>query len=80
MFFALKEAYVPASLHLAITCLNVLSLQILGRIIGPVLTVTLFTVLVCYASTKGYKLVLINSIVPLLSVVVSPSIRAQHCS
>jgi putative membrane protein len=32
--------------------------------------VTLFTILVCYASTKGYKLVLINSIVPLLSVVV----------
>ncbi|KAF5330581.1 hypothetical protein D9619_005909 [Psilocybe cf. subviscida] len=44
--------------------------SIISRIIGPVLTVTLFTVLVCYASTKGYKLVLINSIVPLLSVVV----------
>ncbi|KAF8969862.1 Bestrophin, RFP-TM, chloride channel-domain-containing protein [Flammula alnicola] len=44
--------------------------SILGRIIGPVLTVTLFSALVCYASTKGYKLVLINSIVPLLSVVV----------
>jgi putative membrane protein len=43
----------------------------MGRILGPVLTVTLFSILVCYAATKGYKLVLMNSIVPLLSVVVS---------
>ncbi|KAF9475056.1 hypothetical protein BDN70DRAFT_936181 [Pholiota conissans] len=44
--------------------------SIIPRIIGPVLTVTLFSAFVCYASTKGYKLVLLNSIVPLLSVVV----------
>ncbi|KDR73435.1 hypothetical protein GALMADRAFT_227883 [Galerina marginata CBS 339.88] len=44
--------------------------SIIGRIIGPVLTVTLFSVLVCSASERGYRLVIINSIVPLLSVVV----------
>ncbi|KAH9483764.1 UPF0187 protein [Psilocybe cubensis] len=44
--------------------------SIMGRIVGPVLTVTLFSMLVCHASNRGYKLVLINSIVPLLSVVV----------
>ncbi|KAF8803559.1 UPF0187-domain-containing protein [Phlegmacium glaucopus] len=44
--------------------------SIIGRIAGPVLTVTLFSVLVVYASLHGYKLVLTNSIVPLLSVVV----------
>jgi len=44
--------------------------SIMGRILGPVLTVTFFSILVCYAGTKGYKLVLMNSIVPLLSVVV----------
>lgn len=43
----------------------------MGRIVGPVLTVTLFSILVSYAATKGHKLFLINSIVPLLSVVVS---------
>jgi ion channel-forming bestrophin family protein len=43
----------------------------MGRILGPVLTVTFFSILVAYAATKGYKLVLISSIVPLLSVVVS---------
>ncbi|KAF8906052.1 Bestrophin, RFP-TM, chloride channel-domain-containing protein [Gymnopilus junonius] len=40
------------------------------RIIGPVLTVTIFSALVCYASQLGYRLVMMNSIVPLLSVVV----------
>ncbi|KXN83487.1 hypothetical protein AN958_01332 [Leucoagaricus sp. SymC.cos] len=44
--------------------------SIIGRIIGPVLTVALFATLVCYAATKGYKFVLTNSIFPLLSVVV----------
>ncbi|KAF9533362.1 Bestrophin, RFP-TM, chloride channel-domain-containing protein [Crepidotus variabilis] len=44
--------------------------SIIGRIIGPVLTVTLFAAGVCYASDQGYKFVLSNSIVPLLSVVV----------
>lgn len=42
----------------------------MGRILGPVLTVTFFAILVSYSATKGYKLVMINSIVPLLSVVV----------
>lgn len=45
-------------------------LQIIGRIVGPVITVTLFATLVTVAWSKGYKLVLTNSIVPLLSVVV----------
>jgi len=35
------------------------------------LTVTIFSSLVCYAATKGYKFILTNSIFPLLSVVVS---------
>ncbi|KAF9451202.1 UPF0187-domain-containing protein [Macrolepiota fuliginosa MF-IS2] len=44
--------------------------SIISRIIGPILTVTIFASLVCYAATKGYKFVLTNSIFPLLSVVV----------
>ncbi|KAF6764906.1 Bestrophin, RFP-TM, chloride channel-domain-containing protein [Ephemerocybe angulata] len=44
--------------------------SIIGRIIGPVLTVTCFAAAVAYASTKGYTVVWTNSIVPLLSVVV----------
>ncbi|EKM82955.1 hypothetical protein AGABI1DRAFT_104757 [Agaricus bisporus var. burnettii JB137-S8] len=44
--------------------------SIISRIIGPVLTVTIFSALVCYAATKGYKFVLTSSIFPLLSVVV----------
>lgn len=44
--------------------------SIIPRIIGPVLTVTIFSSLVCYAATKGYKFLLTNSIFPLLSVVV----------
>ncbi|OJA10404.1 hypothetical protein AZE42_03537 [Rhizopogon vesiculosus] len=44
--------------------------SIIGRIIGPVLTVTIFAALVAYAWSKGKKVVLTNSVVPLLSVVV----------
>ncbi|KAL0947128.1 hypothetical protein HGRIS_013260 [Hohenbuehelia grisea] len=43
---------------------------IIKRIAGPVLTVTLFAVLICYMWSKGQKVALPNSIVPLLSVVV----------
>lgn len=46
-------------------------MQIIGRITGPVLTVTIFSVLVAYAWSKGYHIGLTNSVVPLLSVVVS---------
>ncbi|KAG1778529.1 Bestrophin, RFP-TM, chloride channel-domain-containing protein [Suillus placidus] len=44
--------------------------SIIGRIIGPILTVTIFAVLVAYAWFKGQRVVLTNSVVPLLSVVV----------
>ncbi|KAJ7738477.1 Bestrophin, RFP-TM, chloride channel-domain-containing protein [Mycena maculata] len=44
--------------------------SIVGRIFGPVLTVTLFATAVAYANHRGYSLSLTNSIVPLLSVVV----------
>lgn len=44
--------------------------SIIGRIIGPVLTVTIFAVLVAYAWSKGKRVVLANTVVPLLSVVV----------
>ncbi|KAG1903908.1 Bestrophin, RFP-TM, chloride channel-domain-containing protein [Suillus fuscotomentosus] len=44
--------------------------SIIGRIIGPVLTVTIFAALVAYAWSKGKRVVLTNSVVPLLSVVV----------
>ncbi|KDQ33548.1 hypothetical protein PLEOSDRAFT_1110627 [Pleurotus ostreatus PC15] len=44
--------------------------SIVGRIFGPVVTVTLFAAGVAYAWSKGKAVVLTNSIVPLLSVVV----------
>ncbi|KAF8638492.1 hypothetical protein AX16_010475 [Volvariella volvacea WC 439] len=44
--------------------------SIIGRIIGPVLTVTLFASGVAYVAEEGYKPKLTNSVVPLLSVVV----------
>lgn len=44
--------------------------SIIGRIFGPVLTVTIFATLVAYAWSKGKRVVLTNSVVPLLSVVV----------
>lgn len=44
--------------------------SIISRIIGPVLTITIFAVLVAYAWSKGKRVVLTNSVVPLLSVVV----------
>lgn len=44
--------------------------SIISRIIGPVITVSLFAAAVAYASTCGYTVVWTNSIVPLLSVVV----------
>ncbi|KAG1800850.1 Bestrophin, RFP-TM, chloride channel-domain-containing protein [Suillus plorans] len=44
--------------------------SIISRIIGPVLTVTIFAALVAYAWSKGKRVVLTNSVVPLLSVVV----------
>ncbi|KZT44138.1 UPF0187-domain-containing protein [Sistotremastrum suecicum HHB10207 ss-3] len=44
--------------------------SILGRIIGPVLTVTVFASLVAYAHHLKYPVTLTNSVVPLLAVVV----------
>jgi putative membrane protein len=44
--------------------------KIVARIWGPILTVTLFAALVCYAWSKGTYIKLTNSVVPLLSVVV----------
>ncbi|KAJ7063119.1 Bestrophin, RFP-TM, chloride channel-domain-containing protein [Mycena amicta] len=44
--------------------------SIIGRIFGPVLTVTLFATAVAYADHRGYTMSLSNSIVPMLSVVV----------
>lgn len=69
MYFGSKEVYAVSHL-LCVLKLLTLSVQIITRIAGPILTVTLFSVLVVYASLHGYKLVLTNSIVPLLSVVV----------
>ncbi|KAG6889718.1 hypothetical protein C0995_015016 [Termitomyces sp. Mi166 len=45
-------------------------IKIIGRIVGPVLTVTIFASLVAYAKQQGYPMLQTNSIVPLLSVVV----------
>ncbi|KAH7889753.1 Bestrophin/UPF0187 [Phlebopus sp. FC_14] len=44
--------------------------SIIARIFGPVLTVTIFATLVAYAWSKGKRVALTNSVVPLLSVVV----------
>lgn len=44
--------------------------SIIPRIVGPVITVSLFAAGVAYASHRGYTVVWTNSIVPLLSVVV----------
>jgi hypothetical protein len=57
--------------------LTLLPVQIITRIAGPVLTVTIFSMLVVFASLHGYKLVLTNSIVPLLSVVVRMPMSEQ---
>lgn len=43
----------------------------MGHIIGPVLTVTLFSAAVVYAHKKGKSVTLANSVTPLLAVVVS---------
>ncbi|KAG6883595.1 hypothetical protein C0993_005270 [Termitomyces sp. T159_Od127] len=45
--------------------------SIIGRIIGPVLTITIFASFVAYAKQKGYEMFQTNSIVPFLSVVVN---------
>jgi putative membrane protein len=42
-----------------------------GHIIGPVLTVTVFSAAVVYAYDKGKPVTLANSVTPLLAVVVS---------
>ena len=76
MYFGSKEVYV-VSHYLCVLKLLTLSVQIITRIAGPILTVTLFSVLVVYASLHGYKLVLTNSIVPLLSVVVRMPMTEQ---
>nr|VWO99095.1 Uncharacterized protein [Ganoderma boninense] len=44
--------------------------KIVPRIVGPVLTVTIFATLAAYAGSHGYDISLTNSVVPLLSVVV----------
>jgi len=44
--------------------------SIVPRIIGPVLTVTIFAAAVAYLWGKGYNVALPNSVVPLLSIVV----------
>lgn len=43
----------------------------MGRIVGPVLTVTLFSAGIVYAYEKGLPVTLSNSVTPLLAVVVS---------
>lgn len=43
----------------------------MGHIIGPVLTVTVFSAAVVYAYDKGKPVTLANSVTPLLAVVVS---------
>lgn len=45
--------------------------QIISRIFWPVTTVTIFATIIVYAWSKGHHVVLTNSVVPLLSVVVS---------
>ena len=45
--------------------------QIVARVFGPVLTITLFAALVCYAWASGRDVKLTSSVVPLLSIVVS---------
>ena len=77
MYFGLEEVYVDFHLLCVLKLLTMLSVKIIARIAGPVLTVTLFSVLVVYASLHGYKLILTNSIVPLLSVVVRMSMTEQ---
>jgi ion channel-forming bestrophin family protein len=42
-----------------------------GHILGPVLTVTLFSAAIVYAHGKGKMVTLTNSVTPLLAVVVS---------
>ncbi|PIL30455.1 hypothetical protein GSI_07154 [Ganoderma sinense ZZ0214-1] len=44
--------------------------SIVPRIVGPVLTVTIFATIAAYAWSHGYDISLTNSVVPLLSVVV----------
>ena len=44
--------------------------KIVPRIVGPVLTVTIFATAAAYAWSHGYDISLTNSVVPLLSVVV----------
>lgn len=44
--------------------------SIVGRVFGPVLTVTIFATLVAYAKSKGKAVTLTNSVTPLLAVVV----------
>ncbi|KAF9264875.1 hypothetical protein L218DRAFT_998351 [Marasmius fiardii PR-910] len=43
--------------------------SVIPRIFWPVLTNTLFSTIIAYAWSKGYRVVLTNSVVPLLSVV-----------
>lgn len=43
----------------------------MGHIIGPVLTVTVFSAGVVYAYDRGKSITLANSVTPLLAVVVS---------
>jgi len=46
-------------------------LQIIKRILGPVLTVTIFATIVAYAWSKGYDVHLTNTVIPVVAVVVS---------
>jgi len=46
-------------------------LQIIKRILGPVLTITIWTTIICVLWDRGHNVSLTNSVVPLLSVVVS---------
>ena len=45
--------------------------QIVPRIAGPVLTVTIIATIVAYVSSQGKSVTLTNSVTPLLAVVVS---------
>jgi hypothetical protein len=46
-------------------------LQIIARIFGPVLTVTLFATLVAYLAHRGVNVHLTNTVIPVVAVVVS---------
>lgn len=65
------EGSVSLKLYTLLRYWDTYSVQITTRILGPVLTVTLFASLVTYGWRQGYNVTLTNSVTPLLAVVVS---------